>query len=362
MRTLHTQLRHPTLIMVRAIGLLSGGLDSTLACRLLKDQGVDVIAVHFSTGFCLNDHRRVVRRRKDQGKDLSHDALRAGANLDIPVEVIDISQEYFQKVLLQPKYGYGSAMNPCLDCRIFMLRKARDLMAEYDAQFVFTGEVLDQRPMSQHFRALQTVEREAGLEGLLLRPLSAKLLPPTIPEKMSWVDREKLLGIRGRSRKVQMALAEKYGIVDYPQPAGGCCVLVDPNFAKRLQDYLLHRPTEVMDLRDILLLKVGRHFRIHDGLKLVVGREEAENNFLRLRFPDRIQLQPVRVKGPLAILDGETRADEDFVVAARLTARYVDKTPNLSAVAISVHSPAGWVRTLEVPPAEEALVRSLQVG
>ncbi|MCS7313339.1 MAG: hypothetical protein NZ742_10590, partial [Acidobacteria bacterium] len=247
--------------MVRAIGLLSGGLDSTLACRLLKDQGVDVIAVHFSTGFCLNDHRRVVRRRKDQGKDLSHSALRAGANLDIPVEVIDISQEYFRKVLLQPKYGYGSAMNPCLDCRIFMLRKARDRMAEYDAQFVFTGEVLDQRPMSQHFRALQTVEREAGLEGLLLRPLSAKLLPPTIPEKMGWVDRAKLLGLRGRSRKVQMALAEKYGIVDYPQPAGGCCVLVDPNFAMRLQDSLLHRPTEVMDLRDILLLKVGRHFR-----------------------------------------------------------------------------------------------------
>jgi tRNA U34 2-thiouridine synthase MnmA/TrmU len=348
--------------MVRAIGLLSGGLDSTLACRILKDQGVDVIAVHFSTGFCLNDHRRVIRRRKDQGKDLSNDALRAGAHLDIPVEVIDISREYFQQVLLQPKYGYGSAMNPCLDCRIFMLRKAKDLMAEYDAQFVFTGEVLDQRPMSQHFRALQTVERESGLEGLLLRPLSAKLLLPTIPEKMGWVDREKLLGIRGRSRKVQMALAEKYGIVDYPQPAGGCCVLVDPNFARRLQDYLLHRPTEVMDLRDILLLKVGRHFRLHEGLKLIVGREESENNFLRLRFPDRIRLQTVGVQGPVAILDGEVRAEEDLLLAARITARYADKTSDSAVVPVAVHSPAGWVRTWEVPPAEETLVKSLHVG
>ncbi len=347
--------------MVRAIGLLSGGLDSTLACRILKDQGVDVIAVHFSTGFCLTDHRRAVRRRKDAGKDLSNDALKAGAQLDIPVEIIDISQEYFAQVLLQPKYGFGSAMNPCLDCRIFMLKKAQELMHDYGAQFVFTGEVLDQRPMSQHYRALQIVERESGLEGLVLRPLSAKLLPPTIPEQRGWVDRERLLAIRGRTRKVQMRLAKEFGIVDYPTPAGGCCVLVDPQFAKRLQDYLTHRPTLVMDLMDILLLKVGRHFRLHAQLKLIVGREEAENNFLRLRYgTDRVVLGPVTVKGPLAILDGTVQSEKDLVQAARIVARYTDHT-NSQPVEIRVRHPDGREDHLLVQPADDTEVHRYQI-
>ncbi len=346
--------------MVRAIGLLSGGLDSTLACRLMLDQGIDVVAINFSTGFCLTDARRAIRRKKDAAKDLRHDALKAAAGLEIPIHVIDISREYFREVLLQPKYGFGANLNPCVDCRIYMFRKARELMKEFDAQFVFTGEVLDQRPMSQHRPALRTIEREAGLEGLILRPLSARLLPPTIPEQKGWVDREKLLAIQGRSRKVQMELARKYGIEDYPTPAGGCCTLVDPAFARRLQDYLLHHPTDYMDPKDVLLLKVGRHFRIDRTTKVIVGREEAENNFLQLRFRDRPRLTAADVPGATAVIEGNGLTESTIRIAARLAARY-SKAKDRSRVPVRVMLPEKGEQLLTVPPADENLIRSLLI-
>ncbi len=311
--------------MVRALGLISGGLDSTLACLVMKELGVEVIGIHFSTGFCLTDVRRAVRRKRDEHKDLSNPALKAGAFVDIPVHIIDISEEYFQEVLLKPKHGFGAYMNPCVDCRIFMFRKAKELLKEFQAQFIFTGEVLDQRPMSQHLRALQLIEKEAGLEGLVLRPLSAKRLPETIPEKKGWVRRDKLLSIQGRSRKIQMELAKKFQLVDYPQPAGGCCTLVEPEFAHRLKDYLMHRKVYSLDMKDILLLKVGRHFRLNKNVKLIVGREEAENNFLELYFKEtHTTLKVLDVPGPVALLDGDACDDETLMLASRIVARYAD--------------------------------------
>src|SRR3972149_7238825 len=194
---------------IKAVGLLSGGLDSTLAVKIIQSQGIEITGVNFYTGFCITEHRRSMTR-KGKKKASAHPALQSAANLGIKLELIDISGEYLN-ILFHPKHGYGSAVNPCLDCRIFMLKKAKGYMQNAGAQFIFTGEVLGQRPMSQHLKALKLVEKESGLEGLLLRPLSAKLLPRTIPEEKGWVNRDKLYGIQGRSRKEQMILAREFG-------------------------------------------------------------------------------------------------------------------------------------------------------
>jgi hypothetical protein len=222
-----------------------------------------------------------------------------------------------------PKYGYGQAMNPCIDCRIFMLRRARGLMDEIGARFVFTGEVLGQRPMTQHMRALQLIEEQAGLKGLLLRPLSARLLPPTIPEKEGWVDRARLLGLSGRGRREQMRLAAEFQIGDYPQPAGGCCSLVDPNFARRLRDLYSHRDPESIQPEEYVMLKVGRHVRLGPGLKIVVGRNEDENRFLEMWRGQRWTLTTPDHPGPVCLLDGDP-GEEELLEAARLAARYCD--------------------------------------
>ena len=233
-------------------------------------------------------------------------------------------------------------------------------MKTFDAQFIFTGEVLDQRPMSQHLPALKNIERESGLEGLILRPLSARLLPPTIPEQKGWVDRDKLLAIQGRSRKVQMQLARKYGIEDYPTPAGGCCTLVDPAFARRLQDYLIHHPVEYMEPMDILLLKVGRHFRVDKKTKIIVGREESENNFLKHRFRDRPHITAADVPGALAIIDGNGYDENVLHLAARLVARY-SKARNRDEVPVRITYPDQREEVIRVKPAEETLIRSMMI-
>jgi tRNA U34 2-thiouridine synthase MnmA/TrmU len=233
-----------------------------------------------------------------------------------------------------------------------MLRKAKEIMREVGASFVATGEVLGERPMSQNRSALRIVERESGLEGLLLRPLSAKLLPPTIPEKEGWVDREKLLDIRGRSRKRQVELAEKWGIKDYPSPAGGC-LLTDPQFSRRLRDLM---ENEELSKENVLLLKIGRHFRLRKGVKLVVGRNKEENERLRELFREGDSLlQAYSHKGPDAILRGNA-SEEDIILAGRIVARYSDLGEGEKLV---VKVKDGGDREIEVEGAEEEVVRKL---
>jgi tRNA U34 2-thiouridine synthase MnmA/TrmU len=303
---------------MKAIGLISGGLDSTLAAKIIKELGFDVLGLNFFTGFCVAEHRQRLPRQGESPP--RNEALRAGADLEIPVELIDISKEYL-KMLKKPRFGFGANVNPCLDCRIMMLGKAKDYMERLGAEFVFTGEVLGQRPMTQRMDTLRLVEKESGLDGHLLRPLSAKLLPETEPEKKGIIRRETLYGIKGRSRKEQMSLAEEFGVVDYPTPAGGCCFLTDENYARRFRDLLAHKKDENLSMDDIMLLKVGRHFRTPSGTKFIVGRDIKENAFLGRYADGRIALQAEHKKGPLTLVEG-TPDESELELIAAITAKY----------------------------------------
>jgi tRNA U34 2-thiouridine synthase MnmA/TrmU len=307
---------------IKAIGLVSGGLDSTLAAALVKEQGIEIEALNFSTGFCFSDHHRAM---KSPNHRLRNEALRAGADLEIPVTIVDIADRYFEDVLLAPKHGYGANMNPCLDCRAYMLAGAREHMEKTGAEFVFTGEVLGQRPKSQFRRALDVIAQESGLGDRLLRPLSAKLLPPTLPERRGWIDREKLLAISGRGRRVQIEEAKKRGLDpdEIPQPAGGCCFLTDEAYARKLRDWLDHQETPRRDAEAFVLLKVGRHLRINDDVKLIVGRDEAETTFLSRYRRGRWEFWAEEVNGPVVL--AETQRElywEEIERIGAITARY----------------------------------------
>ncbi|MDP2973186.1 MAG: hypothetical protein Q8P64_28870 [Deltaproteobacteria bacterium] len=293
---------------MKAIALLSGGLDSTLAARLVLDQGIELEALNFMTVFCTCTNRGATCLASQKAVE----------TLGIPLRVFNVSEEYLN-VVRNPKHGYGSNMNPCIDCRIFMLKKAKVYMEESGGSFIITGEVLGQRPMSQRRDAMRLIEKEAGLEGLILRPLSAQFLPITLPEREGWIDREKLLNIQGRSRKPQMKLAEQFNIRDYPCPAGGC-LLTDPGFARRIRDLMEHQYD--FSLNDVHLLKFGRHFRLSPKVKLVVGRNEEENQKIEtFSQAGDILLKTVRYPGPVSLLRGE--ADEtERERAASITARY----------------------------------------
>jgi hypothetical protein len=248
----------------KALALLSGGLDSTLAVKVMLEQGIDVEALNFTSPFC-------TCTGKNAG--CKSEAVRVAEELKIPIKVMNKGTEYLE-IVRKPKHGYGSGMNPCIDCRIFLLRKAKEYLVEAGADFVITGEVLGQRPMSQRRDAMRLIERESGLEGLLLRPLSARHLAPTIPETEGWVDRDRLLAITGRSRKEQMRLADEMDVRNYPCPAGGC-LLTEPSFVSRIRDVFDH--CDELDPRSFRLLKVGRHFRVGPRTKAIIGRNEAEN-------------------------------------------------------------------------------------
>jgi tRNA U34 2-thiouridine synthase MnmA/TrmU len=279
---------------MKAIALLSGGLDSTLAAKLVLEQGIELEALNFLTVFCTCTNRGETCLASQKAVDA----------LGIPLKVFNVSEEYLD-VVKHPKHGYGSNMNPCIDCRIFMMKKAKAYMEEAGASFIVTGEVLGERPMSQRRDAMRLIEKEAGLDGLVLRPLSAKLLSASIPEKEGWVDREKLLKIQGRSRKPQIQLADHFGIRDYPCPAGGC-LLTDPGFAQRMRDLNRYHPDFL--LNDVHLLKMGRHFRLSPHLKLVVGRNEEENQKIQTFSQEGDFLLKVsRYPGPLSLLRGEAK-------------------------------------------------------
>ncbi len=326
---------------VKALALFSGGLDSILAVKLIQNQGIDVVAVHFISAFnsCAKDDVGVAEAAKQLG---------------VPLRVVELGDDYLEMVR-DPKHGYGKNMNPCVDCRIFILKKAKKLAEEIGAGFVFTGEVLDERPMSQHYGALKLVEEESGLKGEILRSLSAKLLPETVMEKEGLVDREKLLGIRGRSRKPQLKLAEEFNIKSFPSPAGGC-LLTCKEYANKLRDLFEHKKR--CSMADVALLSVGRHFRLGES-KIIVGRNEAENKILVAeKGQDDYYFEAADVVGPVTVLQGD-ETEEAFRTAAELTAFYSD------AESVEVVVNFGRERfsesiTVSVPSQDK--VKSLRVG
>ena len=273
---------------IKALALLSGGLDSTLATEVILQQGIDVVALNFMSPFCLC-------------KKGGCGAAEAAKQLGVPLKVVNVGAEYLRMVR-KPKHGYGRNMNPCIDCRIFIAKKAKKYAKEIGAAFIFTGEVLDERPMSQHYRALKLIEEEAGLKGRILRPLSARLLPETIIEKKGLVDRKKLLQIRGRSRKPQIKLAAEFNIKDYPCPAGGC-LLTYKEYANKLRDLFEHKRR--VGLADVALLKVGRHFRLGEN-KIIVGRNEPENKVLTAKkAAGDFCFEVPDIAGPITVLQGK---------------------------------------------------------
>ena len=303
----------------KAIALMSGGLDSNLAVRLLHDMGIGIIGVHFTGPFCLCN--------RGAGGCI-HYARKMADEIGIEFSTQPLGEAYLD-IVVHPRHGRGSGMNPCLDCRILMFRGAKKMMEEQGASFILTGEVLGQRPMSQLRDKLKLIEREAGLEGLILRPLSAQHLPPTIPEREGWVDREKFLAIRGRGRREQMDLAEKLQIGDYPCPAGGC-LLTDKHFAARLREHIGH--VGGLKMADVSLLKLGRHFRLPSGVKTVVGRDEAENERLeQLAGEHDTVLVPENVTGPTAVVLHPSQ-DEDTSLAAEILAAYCDGSGDVTVM------------------------------
>lgn len=277
---------------IKAVGLLSGGLDSTVAAKLMLEQGIEVSAINFTSPFCTCTPKKA-------GCAAVITAVRQLG--DVPLRRTALRDDYLEMVQ-NPKHGRGSGLNPCIDCRIMKIHKAGEYMRQIGASFLFTGEVLGQRPMSQRRRAIELIDRESGLKGYVLRPLSAAHLEPTIPEKEGWVERSKLLGISGRSRKEQISLATEKGIENYPCPAGGC-LLTDKNFADRMRDYFAF--TETPSMKDIPLLKVGRHFRLGNGDKVIVARNKQECNTLKRICPDTDHLlSPVNFSGPVVVLQG----------------------------------------------------------
>ncbi|HHT9114146.1 MAG: hypothetical protein HZA47_12890 [Planctomycetes bacterium] len=306
--------------MAKALALLSGGLDSTLAIRVIQQQGIEVIALNFVTVFC----------RCTSHGSCKLEAVKVSEKFGIPIKVINTT-ERFLELVKKPKFGYGKNMNPCIDCRINIFRIAGEYMREIGADFIITGEVLGQRPMSQRKEAMKIIDKEANLTGLVLRPLCAKHMEPTIPEKLGIVDREQLLQIRGRSRKNQIQLADVFQIKDYPCSAGGC-LLTDPEFAHRMRDLV---NTCDANVNDVNLLKVGRHFRLDQQTKVIVGRNEEDNTRLdSLSKEGDVLLTLVDTPGPLTLIRGEI-TEEKIQTAAQITARY-GKSHVLPSVKVSV--------------------------
>ncbi len=303
----------------KAVALISGGLDSMLAAKVIQEQGVHVEGLNFFTGFCVEGHTHAIRQHhKDKNK--RNNALWVAEQLGIKLHIIDVVEEY-KDVVINPKHGYGAYLNPCLDCKVFMVKHAFRWLEENQFDFIITGEVIGQRPKSQRKHTMPLIAKRSGAEDLLLRPLCAKFLPETLPEQLGWVDRHKLLAWSGRSRKPQFELAAQFGFSDYAQPAGGCCFLTDENYSNKLADLWQSRGERQYELDDIMLLKVGRHIRPAANFKMIIGREEGENNFLEGYRKQFIHLRMLSHNGPLVLIDGKPE-QEDFQLAARIAARF----------------------------------------
>jgi hypothetical protein len=330
----------------KAVALISGGLDSMLAAKTVMEQGVHVEGINFFTGFCVEGHTHAIRE-KDKVKPKRNNSLWVAEQLGIKLHIVDVIEEY-KNVLINPKHGYGAHMNPCLDCKIFMVNKAKQWIVENDFDFIITGEVIGQRPMSQRKATMPIVAKESGADDLLLRPLCAKNLPATLPEREGWVDREKLHDITGRSRKPQILMAGQFGLEDYAQPAGGCCFLTDKNYSAKLVDLWKTQGHKKYELDDVMLLKVGRHIRPRPNFKLIVAREEGEGRFLQGYKKEFISMNCSSHPGPLVLVDGLLSA-EDVYLAAQITARF-GQGREAGQADINVMDKDGSERTLQVRP------------
>ena len=294
----------------KVVALLSGGLDSQLAVRMMQEQGFDVSAVAIKTPFC----------DFDCGRGCGFEIRERADDLNVNLKTVYLGDEYIE-MLKHPKYGVGAGFNPCIDCRAMMFEAAKKHMEEIGAEFIISGEVLGQRPMSQHAPALRTIEKESGLVGKIVRPLSAGLLPATDPEKNGLIKRENLGMIKGRTRRMQLEMAKTYGI-ENPPNAGGGCLLTDPAFGLKAKDLFEHKETPTIN--DIDLLKIGRHFRLDDETKLVVGRNMDENQMIKaMALSGDVLLETRDYVGPVSILRGKNSL-EHTKFASSVTLRYSD--------------------------------------
>lgn len=308
---------------VLGIGLISGGLDSLIASLILKLQDVEIIGLNFKSPFCICDK---ALKNAECGLNLYYEKL------GIRLFYIQKEDDYLE-IIRNPKFGYGRNLNPCIDCRIYILKKAKEFMYNTNADFVFTGEVLNQRPKSQNLKALNIIEKEAGLEGNLLRPLSALLLKPTKIEENGLIDRSKLLGIKGRSRKIQLELARKNNLLKEYYACGGC-LLTDQQFSRRMRDYLKFNTN--LSMKDINFLKYGRHFRYNNS-KIIIGRNRFENEMLvQIRNTSDIIMEAKDVPGPITLIQGNLD-NETIHIAAQLTLRYSDAKGNNGSIIYGNH-------------------------
>ncbi len=329
----------------RAVLLFSGGLDSILAAKLMIEQGIEIHALHLSSVFC------TFKSIGSEGY-----VVRQAEKLNVPIKSIDITEE-FMKIVKDPRYGRGSNMNPCIDCRIFAFKKAKLYMEAIKASFIVTGEVLGERPMSQTRHAIDLIERKSGLGGFIVRPLSAKLFKPSLAEKEGVIDRERLLDIQGRQRDKQFELARRFKIYEYPNPAGGC-LLTDKGFSNRLKDLFKYSPQ--YDISDLHLLKVARQFRIKESLKLFVGRNQKENeSLLAFSQPGDYIFDVVDIPSPIGLVRGRVE-EEDIPLISSILARYSDGKSNDLEVSYRVF-PSDELKSITTPPATEPILASLRI-
>ena len=291
---------------MKALALFSGGLDSVLAMKLIVDQGIEVIAVNVNTGFgSTNDRKEHMQNMCNQ--------------IGVTLEILDLRQEFLDEVLFDPKYGYGKNFNPCIDCHGFMFRYTGLLLEKYNASFMISGEVVGQRPMSQRKEAMaQVASLSNNSDDLILRPLCAKLFEPTKPEREKWVDRSKLLDISGRSREKQLALAKEIGLEDFESPGGGC-LLTDIQFSNRLSEFV---DNDKIEVNDIDTLKAGRHLRLPNGAKLIVGRHKEDNDKLETTTSEKyLKLRIIDATGPFALLEIDA-SNKDKQLASKIIITY----------------------------------------
>lgn len=331
----------------KAVALYSGGLDSTLAILVMMSHGVEVEALKFLTHFGCDI---------DDSSSCGSNPYPAAEQFGFNVKLSHLGWK-FVDIVKSPRFGHGKNMNPCIDCRLLMLKEAGDYMEMIGADFIITGEVLGQRPMSQLKNTINLIERKSGLDGRLVRPLSGKLLRPTLPEKEGLIKREWLLDLNGRSRKGQMALAEKFGLKKYASPASGC-LLTDKYYSRKLKDLLDHE--EDFDFNDLNILNIGRQFRLSEKCKLIVGRDQKENDAISSLIKDSdIVLESKDTGSPISLLRGEANTDV-IELAASITARYSDdKHKNVVKVNVQQNSKS---YNVEIRPADNEMIKTNRIS